>query len=53
MRCQCLLGRARWDADALQARLSEYVRDKLGSPDAVLILDETGFLKKGSQASPD
>ena len=36
---------ARWDADALQARLSEYVQDKLGSPDAVLILDETGFLK--------
>jgi len=44
---QYLLGRARWDADALQARLSEYVQDKLGSPDAVMILDETGFLKKG------
>src|SRR5487761_1808781 len=44
---QYLLGRARWDADELQARLSEYVQDKLGSPDAVLILDETGFLKKG------
>lgn len=44
---QYLLGRARWDADALEARLREYVRDKLGSPDAVLIVDETGFLKKG------
>ena len=44
---QYLLGRARWAADALQARLSAYVEDKLGSPDAVLILDETGFLKKG------
>jgi len=44
---QYFLGRARWDADALQARLSEYVEDKLGSPDAVLILDETGFVKKG------
>lgn len=51
MRCQCLLGRARWDADALQARLREYVQDKLGSPDAVLILDETGFLKKGSHSA--
>jgi SRSO17 transposase len=48
---QYLLGRARWDADALQARLSEYVQDKLGSPDAVLILDETGFLKKGRHSA--
>ncbi len=48
---QYLLGRARWDADALQARLSAYVEDKLGSPDAVLILDETGFLKKGSHSA--
>ena len=48
---QYLLGRARWDADALQARLSEYVEDKLGSPDAVLILDETGFLKKGTHSA--
>ena len=44
---QYLLGRARWDADQLQVRLSEYVKDELSSPDAVLILDETGFLKKG------
>jgi SRSO17 transposase len=48
---QYLLGRARWDADALQARLGEYVEDKLGSPDAVLILDETGFLKKGTHSA--
>ena len=32
---QYLLGRARWDADALQARLSGYVEDKLGSSDAL------------------
>lgn len=48
---QYLLGRARWDADMLQAQLSEYVQDKLGSPDAVLILDETGFLKKCSHSA--
>ena len=44
---QYLLDRARWDADAVQARLSEYVQEELGSADAVLVLDETGFLKKG------
>lgn len=44
---QYLLGRARWDADVLRTRLSEYVREELGSWDAVLVLDETGFLKKG------
>ena len=44
---QYLLDRARWDAAAVQARLSEYVKEELGSPDAVLVLDETGFLKKG------
>jgi SRSO17 transposase len=48
---QYLLGRTRWDADALQARLSEYVQDRLGCPDAVLILDETGFLKKGTHSA--
>ncbi len=44
---QYLLDRARWDANAVQARLSEYVQKEFGSPDAVLVLDETGFLKKG------
>jgi SRSO17 transposase len=44
---QYLLDRSRWDASAVQARLSEYVKEELGSPDAVLVLDETGFLKKG------
>ena len=44
---QYLLDRARWDAGVVQARLSEYVKEELGSRDAVLVLDETGFLKKG------
>src|ERR1035441_3771928 len=48
---QYLLGRACWDAAALQARLSDYVQAKLGSPNAVLILDETGFVKKGSHSA--
>lgn len=45
---QYLLGRARWLADELQARLSACVKEDLGSADAVLVLDETGFVKKGT-----
>ena len=48
---QYLLNRSRWDAGAVQARLREYVQEELGSPDAVLVLDETGFLKKGSHSA--
>ncbi len=44
---QYLLDRSRWDTSAVQARLSEYVQEQLGSGDAVLVLDETGFVKKG------
>lgn len=48
---QYLLDRARWDANAVQGRLREYVEKELGSPDAVLVLDETGFLKKGTHSA--
>jgi SRSO17 transposase len=46
-RVQHLLDRARWDADAARDQLRDYVLEELSSPDAVLITDETGFLKKG------
>lgn len=46
-RVQHLLNRARWDADAARDHLRDYVLEELSSPDAVLIADETGFLKKG------
>src|SRR5271165_6477749 len=46
-RVQHLLDRARWDADAARDKLRHYVVEELSSPDAVLIVDETGFLKKG------
>jgi SRSO17 transposase len=46
-RVQHLLDRARWDADAARDRLREYALEELSSPDAVLIADETGFVKKG------
>lgn len=46
-RVQHLLDRACWDADQARDRLREYALESLSSPDAVLIVDETGFLKKG------
>ena len=44
---QHLLGRADWDPDALRDRLRTYVTDYLADLDAVGVIDETGFLKKG------
>jgi len=46
-RMQHLLDRARWDADAARDRVRDYVLDALNSEESVLIVDETGFLKKG------
>jgi SRSO17 transposase len=47
---QHLLARARWDADAVRDELLAYVRENLGTADGVLIVDETGFLKKGTKS---
>ena len=44
---QDLLNRAVWDADAVRDDLRAYVVEHLGAPGAVLVVDETGFLKKG------
>jgi SRSO17 transposase len=44
---QHLLAAARWDADAVRDDLRGYVIDHLGSPGAVLVVDETGDVKKG------
>src|SRR5215831_2971213 len=46
---QHLLARADWDADAVRDELLGYVSECLGHPDGVLIVDETGFLKKGTK----
>jgi SRSO17 transposase len=46
-RQQALLGRAQWEADALRDVVREYVVATLADPDAVLVIDETGFLKQG------
>jgi SRSO17 transposase len=48
---QYLIGRSEWDPDAVRDDLRGYVVGSLGDPDAVLVLDETGFLKKGTQSA--
>lgn len=46
-RQQAILGRGRWDADALRDIVRDYALETLGAEDAVLVIDETGFLKQG------
>ena len=48
-RLQHLLARARWDADAVRDDLRCYVVGAFADPGAVLVVDETGDLKKGDQ----
>src|SRR5918997_6143696 len=48
---QHLLGRADWEPETLRDRLRTYVTDYLAAPDAVGVLDETGFLKKGTHSA--
>jgi SRSO17 transposase len=45
---QRLLSTADWDPDLVRDDLRGYVLDHLGDPAAVLVVDETGFLKKGT-----
>jgi SRSO17 transposase len=48
---QYLMGRSEWDPEAVRDDLRGYVVEALGDPDAVLVLDETGFLKKGTRSA--
>jgi SRSO17 transposase len=48
-RLQHLLSKAKWDTDGVRNDLRGYVVDRLGDPDAVLICDETGDVKKGDR----
>jgi SRSO17 transposase len=45
---QHLLGRAKWDADLVRDDLRDYVLEHLADDQAVLVVDETGDLKKGT-----
>jgi SRSO17 transposase len=46
-RQQAILGRGRWNADDLRDIVRDYALDTLADDDAVLVVDETGFLKQG------
>jgi len=46
---QHLLAAARWDAEAVRDDLRDYVLEHLADPQAVLVVDETGDVKKGSK----
>src|SRR3546814_16574620 len=48
---QSLLGRSSWSADTLRHRVQDYVMASLGDKDGVLVVDETGFLKKGAHSA--
>src|SRR5215510_4049211 len=48
---QHLLGRAIWDAEAVRDDLRDYVMEYLGTPEGVIVIDETGFLKKGRHSA--
>jgi SRSO17 transposase len=47
---QRLLATYAWDADAVRDDLQAYVVEHLGDPEGVLVIDETGFLKKGTKS---
>jgi SRSO17 transposase len=48
---QRLLNASRWDVDAVRDDLIAYVREHLADPAAILVIDETGFLKKGTKSA--
>jgi SRSO17 transposase len=47
---QRVLDRSAWDAEAVRDDLRDFVAEHLGAPDGVLVVDETGFLKKGAKS---
>ncbi len=48
---QRLLNAAAWNADLVRDDLRAYVIEHFGAPDGILIVDETGFLKKGTKSA--
>jgi SRSO17 transposase len=48
---QRLLAEADWDEDAVRDDLRSYVSEELGEENGMLVLDETGFLKKGKKSA--
>ncbi|MEU4089046.1 IS701 family transposase, partial [Streptomyces aureus] len=50
-RIQRMLNRIEWDADEVLDDVRGYVVENLGDPEAVLVVDDTGFLKKGTRSA--
>ncbi|WP_200897802.1 MULTISPECIES: transposase [Xenorhabdus] len=48
---QYFLERAHWDAEAARDVLRDYVIEHLGDEQGILIIDETGFIKKGTHSA--
>src|SRR5437763_1042085 len=48
---QRLLEEADWDEEAVRDELRTYVIEQLGAPEGILVVDETGFVKKGKQSA--
>ena len=48
---QQFICRGRWSADGLREVLQEYVKEKFQDASAVLVIDETGFLKQGKMSA--
>ena len=50
-RTQRVLSHVQWDQDGARDICRDYVIEHIGSPDGVLVVDETGFLKKGTHSA--
>ena len=48
---QRLLYNDRWDADQVRDDLRDYMMEHLGDAGGVVVVDETGFLKKGEKSA--
>ena len=48
---QRLLSKAKWDASLVRDDLQRYVMEHLADPEAILIMDETGFPKQGDKSA--
>lgn len=49
-RVQTFLSRGAWDADELEGHVRDLVVEEMGDPDAVLVIDDTQMVKKGSKS---
>lgn len=47
---QYLLNRAVWESDQVRDQLQAYVAEMIADPEGMLVIDETGFLKKGKKS---